>query len=208
MRRGLGTPHGLGREAALREVRAAQAHATDVQAFHAHWLLPPADNDLRAAAADVEHQPLPVVVRQVARDALIDEPRLFLAGNDLDRMSERLLRGGQKFSGIARLPQGIRADRAHRPRWHFTQPFAEAREALERAYARRLIEPVVLVKTGGEAHHFLQPVEHVQLPVQHARHDHVKAVGTEIDGGHGLRRSRRERPDWRRQAVNGGDKPR
>jgi hypothetical protein len=47
-----------------------------------------------------------------------------------------------------------------------------------------------LVQAGAETHRFLKTVHNVELAVHHARHDHVKTVGTEIHRGHGLRSRR------------------
>ena len=38
------------------------------------------------------------------------------------------------------------------------------------------------IESGGETHHFLQPVKDVQLAVIEARHEQMETVGTEIHG--------------------------
>ena len=84
-RRRFRAPHGLGRDLAFGKVTLAEPHTTDMQALHLQRLEPATDDRLGAAAADVEHQPLAIVVGQVTRHALINKTRLLLSGNNFNR---------------------------------------------------------------------------------------------------------------------------
>ncbi len=59
----------------------------------------------------------------------------------------------------------------------------EALQALQRALRDVLVEPPLIVQACGETHHFAQAIEDDELAVRIARHDHVEAVGSEIDRG-------------------------
>ena len=98
---------------AVGEMRAADADAADVQAFEMLRLVALADDDLGAAAADVDDEIRSVRGVGVVRDAEVDEARLLDAGDDLDGMTERLLGLGEKRVGVARATQRVRADDAN-----------------------------------------------------------------------------------------------
>ena len=42
---------------------------------------------------------------------------------------------------------------------------------------------MLIVQPVSKTHHLAVPVDDAQRIVLHARHDHVEAVGTEVDGG-------------------------
>ena len=63
------------------------------------------------------------------------------------------------------------------------KPLPEAFEAAQRALGGRVVEPPAVAQTGAEPHHLAQPVQNDELAVRIARDDHVKTVGSEIDGG-------------------------
>ena len=101
------------REPAIAEVALAQRYASHLQALEHQRLEALADDDLGAAAADVDHQPAAAIVRQVVRDTRVDQPRLFHAGNDFDGKSEGLACTLQERLLAARDAQRIGADHAH-----------------------------------------------------------------------------------------------
>ncbi len=74
---------------------------------------PLADDQLGAAAADVDDQPLAGLVRHRVRDADVDQARLLDAGDDLDGMAERLARTLEERLLAMRLAQRVGADDAH-----------------------------------------------------------------------------------------------
>ena len=171
----------LGRQAAIAEVALAQRHAADLQALELQRLEMLADDDLGAAAADVDHQPPAVFVRQVVRDARIDQARLLHAGDDFDRETQRLARALEKRLLAARDAQRVGTHHAHVAGVHVAQPLAEALQAGQRARRGFLVEPAVIADARGQAHHLAQPVDDHQLAVRIARDHHVKTVGAEVD---------------------------
>ncbi len=79
-----------------------------------------ADDELGAAAADIDDEKRAVRGIRVVRDAEIDQARLFDAGDDVDGVAERFLGLREECVGIARAAQRIRADHAHLMRLHVT----------------------------------------------------------------------------------------
>ena len=138
---------------------------------------------LGAAAADVDHQALAGLARHGVRDAGVDQARLLDAGDDLDRVAERLARALEEGLLAVRLAQRVGADHAHAVGVHVAQALAEALEAGERARGHVLVEAAVLVHAGGQAHHLAQAVDDDQLAVRVARDHHVEAVGAQVDRG-------------------------
>ena len=139
-----------------------------------------ADDELGAAAADVDHQTLAGGVRHAVRDARVDEARLLHAGDDLDRVAERLARALEEDLLAVREAQRVGADDAHAVGVHVAQALPETLQARERARRHVLVDAAVLGDAGGEAHHLAQPVDDDQLAVRVARDDHVEAVGAQV----------------------------
>ena len=74
--------------------------------------------------------------RQHVRDAVVDEPRLLVAGDDVDREAERALGLRQERRRVRRDAERVGRDGAHRGRMQAPDPLAEAREAGERRALR------------------------------------------------------------------------
>src|SRR6185503_4560293 len=143
-------PHGQPRalealraELAVVEMRTADAHAADVQALELLGLMTFADDELRAAAADVDDEIRAVRRVRVMRNPEVDEARLFDTGDDLDGMSERLFSFREELVGVLRAPQGVRAYDAHLMRLHVTQPLTEPPQTRERPLLARVVEKAV-----------------------------------------------------------------
>ena len=79
--------------------------------------------------------------------------------------------------------QGIGADHAHAVGAHGAQALTEALETAQGAFRRGIVQPPAAVQARGQAHHLAQPVQNDELAVRMTRHDHVEAVGAQIDGG-------------------------
>ena len=73
-----------------------------------------AQNDFRAAAADIDNQKPLLGMRPAALDAQVNQARLFLAGDDLDIGAQRRRSARDELVLIARVPHGRGGDRAHR----------------------------------------------------------------------------------------------
>ncbi len=67
--------------------------------------------------------------RQHVRDAVVDEPRLLVAGDDVDGEAERTLGLRQECRGVGRHAKRVGRDRAHRRRMQSLDALAEAGEA-------------------------------------------------------------------------------
>ena len=174
--------HRLLAQLAAAEIRERPVHAAHVQAVRLERLETLAEHDLRRAAADVDDEPARRVVREVVRDAEVDEARFFGAGDDLDRVSERFRGAIEERARVARLPQRARADRAHAADRHRAEALAETREARERFLLHGLGQVLLRVEARGEAHALAQAVDDRELVAFEPRDDHVEAVGAEIDG--------------------------
>src|SRR5436305_295081 len=170
--------HALGGDLAVAEEALAQGDASHLQAFHVERRQPLADDELGAAPADVHHQALPGLARHGVRDARVDEPRLLHAGDDLDRMPERLAGTLEEGLLAVREAQRVRPHDAHAVGVQVAQPLAGARGSGERARRDFLIDAAVLGYPGREPHHLAQPIDDGQLAVRVTGHHHVKAVGT------------------------------
>src|SRR6185369_13368232 len=85
-----GTVEALLRDLAVAKESFAQRDAAHLQAFELERGETFADDQLGAAAADVDDQPPAGFARHGMRDAGVDEARLFHAGDDFDGMAERL----------------------------------------------------------------------------------------------------------------------
>ena len=81
----------------------------------------------------------------------------------------------------ARAAQCVRAHHSDAVGMHRAQPLPESLQTAQRPVDRGIIEPAALVQSRGEPDHLAQPIQDDELAVRVARHDHVKAVGTEID---------------------------
>ena len=117
------------------------------------------------------------------RDAGIDEPRLFQAGDDFDGVPERGPGAFQEPALAPGMPQGVGANDPHAVRAHGTQPLAETLQAAQRALGGGIVQAPAVMQARGQTHHFAQSIEDHQLPVGMARHHHVEAVAPQIDGG-------------------------
>ena len=161
----------LCRQPFLAEMALTQRHAAELEAGQQLRLVAFADHDLGAAAADVDHQPVPGLRRQRVRHARVNESRLLHAGDDFDRVSERIARALEKGLLAARDAQRIGADHAHAARVHVAQPLSETLQAGQRPRRHFLVEPAVRAHAGAEAHHLAHPVDDDQLPVRVAGDD-------------------------------------
>ena len=172
--------HALGGDLAVAEEALAQGDAAHLQALELQGRQALADDELGAAAADVDHQALARLARHGVRDAGVDEARLLHAGDDLDRVAERLAGALEEGLLAVREPQRIGADAAHAVGVHVAQALAEALEAGERARRHVLVDAAVLGDAGGQAHHLAQAIDDDQLAVRVARDHHVEAVGAQV----------------------------
>ena len=117
------------------------------------------------------------------RHAQVDQARLLAAGHDLDRMPQRGFRRHQEGLRRRQPAHGVGGHRAHAVRRDVADALAEPRQALQRALPHRGVEPALAVQALGHAHGFAQAVDDAQLAQGVAGHDHVVAVGPQVDRG-------------------------
>ena len=194
--------HALFGDLAVGEEARAQADATHVQALESLGRQPVADDELRAAAADVDHESLAALVRRRVRHPEVNQSRLFDAGDDFDRVAERVARALQESPAAVRLAQGVGADDAHAFGAHVAQALAEPFEALQCTLGRVATEAALFVEARSESNHLAQAIEHDQLPVVVTGDDHVKAVGAEVNRREDVRHPVRHGGESTRQVEN------
>src|SRR5207244_3989029 len=93
--------------APIRKVARRHRDATDVKALEIQRNEPLSDDELRASAADVDDEPPLVLGSEAVRDAGVDETSLLDAADDLDRVSQRLLRVFEELLRVPSDPQCI-----------------------------------------------------------------------------------------------------
>jgi hypothetical protein len=172
----------LARDLAFGEEAQRAGHAADPEALGLEHLRAFADDELRAAAADVDHEPARARGRQAAVDAEVDQARLLAARHHLDAVPERGLRREQERARRLELAHGLRRHRAHLVLAQAAQALAEAREAAERVLLARGLERAVLAQAHGQAHRLAQAVEHARGAALVARHQQMEAVRAQVDG--------------------------
>jgi len=179
-------PQCLRGDPTMGKIALAHADAAHVQAFHRLRLAPFAKDQFGASATNVQHQPRGIV-GQLAGHTLINEAGFLAPGDHLDRMAQRGLRTHEEFFCLTRAAQRVGTHHPDTPRCHAAQPLPESFKASQRAALRRLGNSIVFIHPGGEPHHLLQAVQHMQLAGNRARHDHMEAVRPEVDGRDDIR---------------------
>jgi len=167
----------------LGEVAVGPGHAAQPVGLHAPGLVALAEDHFRRAAADVHHQPALVGLRQQARDALVDQPRFFLARDHLDGKTQDGLRLAQELFAVAGLAQGLRGHGAHLVFFEALQPLGKAGQAVPAALHGGGVEHLVLAQAGALADGFLDVFDALDMARVVAADFEAEAVGAEIDGG-------------------------
>ncbi len=103
----------LGRDLAIAEETLAQRNAAHLQTLELERCETLADDQLGAAAADVDDEALSRLARHGMGHSGVDEARLLHAGNDLDRMSQRFARPFQEGLFAMRRSKRVRSHDPH-----------------------------------------------------------------------------------------------
>ena len=111
------------------------------------------------------------------------QPGLFLAGDDVDVMAQRLPRPADKLIAVVCQTQSVSAHRFHVGAGYFPDTLAELAQGFQRGFRRLFSEVVVAVQPGGNTHHILEPVDDAHLDVFQFGHYHVEAVGAQVHRG-------------------------
>src|SRR5688572_18252847 len=179
----LGRLHARLVDPAFGKIFQAEADAAHVQRLGKLRLEAGADDELRGAAADVDHQAPLGGFRQRVRNAQVDQARFLAAGDHLDRKAERGARLAQELRRILRHAQRVGADHAHRRAREAAQALAELGERFQRARLGGAIDALFGGQPGAQAHHLAHRVEGIDLAVDHATDLQVEAVGAKVDRG-------------------------
>ena len=185
----LGVPEPMFQELAVAEERLGHRHAAHVEAFHQVGLELSAEDEFRAAAADVHHQTGFGTVFdgfEGVRDAEVDQARLLPAADDLDAMLQRAFGRLDEVLAVARLAQGVGANDADVARGKVADALAQAFEAGDGAGGNRRGQGVVHLQPFRESHHLLVPIHDLQAVAVVVGDDEVETVGAQVERGVGL----------------------
>ena len=139
-----------------------------------------AGGQLGAAAADIDHQPL-VRAASGMRDALINQARFLFAADNVNRAAQNLLCGKQEFAGVSRQAQGGGRDHADLFGRNILQLFGEELQTLPAARHRLDGKMVIFVQAGSQTHLALNARDGLNASGNFAHHQHMKAVGSQIN---------------------------
>src|SRR5690554_7717056 len=105
--RGVGLPAGTLGDLAVGKESAGEGYAADRQAFTQQGFETFADDELGAAATDVDDQALASIIGQSVGHAQIDESRFLAPGCDVHPVADDILDLSDEVRTIARHPQGV-----------------------------------------------------------------------------------------------------
>ena len=120
-------------------------------------------------------------------DAGVDEAGFFAAGDDFDGKAEGGFGFGDERFDVFGDAEGVGGDGADLFGGEAAQSFAEFGQAGEGALLGGLVEVFLVVQTGGEAHHFFDGIDRLELAAVVLADLQAEAVGAQIDGGEHLR---------------------
>ncbi len=168
-------------EVAIAEVAFQPGDAAHRQAIQLRCLRAGAGDQFGAAAADVDDQP-PIRPAGGVRNAVINQPRFFFAADHLHRAAEDLLGDLQELIGVGRQAQRGGGDDADLLARNVLQAFREQPQALPAALHGLMRQVIVLIQPGRQTHLALDAGQSLNAAGHLAHHQHVEAVGAEIDG--------------------------
>ena len=157
-------------------------NAAEVQALQGPWPVALSENQFGAAAADVENQAQPLVRRQAVRDSVIDEPRFLDTRDDFDRMAQCGLGLRHKSEIFVRAPDRTGACCPYAGRMHVAQSLTEYGEAMQGPGTGISRKVACCRESLGQPHGFTNTIDNSELPMPQFAHDHVKTVGTKVNG--------------------------
>ena len=160
----------------------AQAGDADLVALQRHRLAALDEDELDAAAADVDDQRrLAAQVDGVAH-AEVDEARFLAAGDDLDAQADVVLDLLDEVAAVGGLAHGAGRDGGDAGH---ALALGQGAEGGQRAHAgvdRLRRQAPLAERAAAEPHHFLGAVEHAEAAVRlHLGHDHVDGVAADVD---------------------------
>jgi len=168
-------------ESAVAKKTLCVADTADVERLEALGLQAASDDEFGRAAADVDAKARRVGRRQHVRDAEINESRLFVSGDDVDRKTKCRFGLPQKLRRVARDSKRVRCHGAYRGRMESAQAFREAREAPQCSASRGRENAALGVDRGADPQCFAPRVETKNLIAFNASELQAKAVRTHVD---------------------------
>ena len=160
--------------------------ATHMKAFERLWLFALAEDQLRTATTDVEHQPGSVCRRHAMHDTVVNQPGFLDARDDFNRVTQRPLGFLAKVAAVAGTSQRTGSGGTYAGRMHISKPFAESRQAIQCALPRSLGQRALVLESFGQPYRFFEAIDNCELSMTKLTDDHVKAVGAQVDGGEDL----------------------
>ena len=142
-----------------------------------------AQDQLRAAAADVGHQQPLLRMGPLALHAQMHQPRLLQTGNDFHGSPQNGGSARQKFRLIAGVAQGGGSHHPHGQHVQLTVGRGHSREHLARQIHGGFVQPAFAKNTGAQAHHLTLGGEHQHLAVGvHFSREHANGIAANING--------------------------
>ncbi|MNH23988.1 hypothetical protein D3C79_839010 [compost metagenome] len=114
--------------------------------------------------------------------AEINQAGFLTAGNDFYRMAENFFGAADEFAAVTRFTQGVGANDAHSAVGHAADQLGEALEAVQTALHRLFVELALFVDACGQLHLFPKPLKNADLGMVGLGHNHMEAVGAQVDG--------------------------
>ena len=179
----LGGHECVGAQHAAREEALRNADAAELERLEALRGQAAADDEFGRAATDVDDQARRLRRRQHVADAKIDEARLLMTRDDVDRKAERGLRLRKECRGILRDPECVGGHGAHGGRMQAGQAFPETREARQRGALGCGRQAAIFVHARAEANRFAPGVETEDLVAFDASHLEPEAVRSQVHDG-------------------------
>jgi hypothetical protein len=163
-----------------------EADGAELEAARLEHATGPAENELGAAAADVDQHDLLIEDGHRLQHTQVDEPGLLDPGDHLDL--DAGLRPGALEEDVAvlRFAHGTRRDRVHSGAGDLRH-LAEALQRLDAAVDGRRLQHLHVARARAQAHHLLLAVDDLEAgAVEGARHEQVDRVRADVDGREGV----------------------
>ena len=176
--------HALLADLPLREEALGERDAAHVQAVRLEGLEPLAEDQLRAAAADVHDEPRLEVVGLAVRDAQVDQARLLPTGDDLDRVRRARAAPPRGRPPPSAPGAGCSCPRRARGRSGMCRMRCPNRSSASSARSRASSDSApLLVESPGQLDGLPEAVDDHRLPVHDPGDQHVEAVRAQVHGG-------------------------
>ena len=169
-------------ELAITEVIVEPGDAAHVQAVEQFCFAMFADHQFGTGTADVDHQPVAFPGRGPG-DPFVDGLGLFLARDDLDAVVEYPFRFAEELVDVGGKPQGCGAHHPDIVGRNVLQLFGEETQTVPAPLHGGTAETKFRIEPGGKANLALDLGDGAQGTGDLAHHQHMKAVGAEVDSG-------------------------